>query len=981
MSGNDSLSQFFLNTSSKCERWSGGTLSRESTTAKPAEKQKSDEIAMTSLAGCDDTPLSLVDLWTDLERGLNQLYIQRIRMEPSSSRRYVYLHAHVCMYCISVGSSSDSRSPSFGRGIELYRKLEDFFKNFVNGVLELALVTWKQHFFNDVHNNVASAILKLIERERLGETINTNLISGVMKCYVELGINETEGVSNSQVERDAKVRKLHVYRDTFEKLFLEDTEAFYTKEAADFIANNPVTEYMRMVDIWLKEEQRRCEQYLHPSTQEGLVKTCEKVLIANQLNIFKHEFRSLLSAGQEEDLVRIYSLCNRVDGGLAELKAALEKHINERFTSAVEECDERDTKIDVILALRRYNSLVERYFLKDPGFVQVLDQTWAALIDGPLAHLFMDELRELKPTLEGYAGMCEKVLIARNIDVIKDDFRTLLINGRDEALSRTYSRIHPVDDDNLSALTKVLEKHIEEEGTSAVDKCGEENLEIYVNTILEVHRRYSTLVEHSFHNESCFVQALDKACTTFINKNSGTIVSKSASKSPGLLAHYCDWLLKKSAKNPEEVELEDSLTRAMILFKYIEDKDIFEKCHSKMFAKRLVSGLSVNDDAESSMITKLKQMCGCDYTSRLQRMLTDWRSSKELTDAFKDHQRNAGTPLNLDFSIAVFNSGVWPSRQTFTFEIPSELVSCIGRFTDFYNHRHNGRKLTWLLPMSKGELTTNCFQKKYTFTASTVQMSLLLMFNESVEYTIGTLVETLKLKKEVLVQVIDSLVKFQLLELVSEESDCKSSFIDKGLKGAAPVLLDDAIVRLNTSFSNKKLKVDLSKAALRTEVRQEQEQMHKNIEEDRKMVIQAAIVRIMKMRRQLKHQQLMSEVFQQLTSRFKPEAHLIKASKYLQIEGLAEVTLKAIADIPTNQLIAAIVRVMKMRKQLKHQQLVSEVLQQLSSRFKPQKCIEILIEKEYLRRAKGDKDLYEYVPCKKYVQLLEGKNKSNEYLA
>ena len=116
-------------------------------------------------------------------------------------------------------------------------------------------------------------------------------------------------------------------------------------------------------------------------------------------------------------------------------------------------------------------------------------------------------------------------------------------------------------------------------------------------------------------------------------------------------------------------------------------------------------------------------------------MLTDAHSSKELNEAFKEHERNASTSLNrscililkqladdrsltVDFSIAVFNSGVWPSRQTFTFEIPSEFVSCIGRFTDFYNHRHNGRKLTWLLPMSKGELTTNCFQKKYTFTVS-----------------------------------------------------------------------------------------------------------------------------------------------------------------------------------------------------------------------------------------------------------------------
>ena len=65
-------------------------------------------------------------------------------------------------------------------------------------------------------------------------------------------------------------------------------------------------------------------------------------------------------------------------------------------------------------------------------------KTWAALINEPLAHLFMDELRELNPTLEGYAGMCEKVLIARNIDIIKDDFRTLLVSGRDEGVNARW---------------------------------------------------------------------------------------------------------------------------------------------------------------------------------------------------------------------------------------------------------------------------------------------------------------------------------------------------------------------------------------------------------------------------------------------------------------------------------------------------------------------------------------------------------------
>lgn len=86
---------------------------------------------------------------------------------------------------------------------------------------------------------------------------------------------------------------------------------------------------------------------------------------------------------------------------------------------------------------------------------------------------------------------------------------------------------------------------------------------VYVNTILQVHKKYNALVLVAFNNDSGFVAALDKACGRFINGNSVTKAANSSSKSPELLAKYCDLLLKKSSKNPEEAELEDTLNQVV----------------------------------------------------------------------------------------------------------------------------------------------------------------------------------------------------------------------------------------------------------------------------------------------------------------------------------------------------------------------------------------------------------------------------------
>lgn len=427
---------------------------------------------------------------------------------------------------------------------------------------------------------------------------------------------------------------------------------------------------------------------------------------------------------------------------------------------------------------------------------------------------------------------CNDVLITAHSGLLRDEFQVLLDNERTDDLARMYRLLSRIKD-GLEPLRTRFETHVRKAGLAAVEKVaagGENSFEpkVYVDALLEIHGKYQQLVNVAFGGESEFVRALDNACKEFVNRNQ--ICKSSSTRSPELLAKYTDTLLKKGAKAAEESELEEMLVQIMVVFKYIEDKDVFQKFYSRMLAKRLVHTSSVSDDAETSMISKLKEACGFEYTNKLQRMFQDIQTSKDLNGAYKEWddkiKEDGDQKRSLDPSFQILGTGFWPLNAPNTpFVPPPEITKTMESFSTFYDHKHSGRKLTWLWQLCKGEIKANYVKSgskmPYTFQVSTYQMAVLLLYNDTEKLDYEEIREMTSLTDETLDPVMGILCKARVLISAPEDG--------KAVPGTKYLL--------NTNFKNKKVKVNLN-IQVKSEQKHEAEDTHKTIEEDRKLVLQ-----------------------------------------------------------------------------------------------------------------------------------------------
>lgn len=372
----------------------------------------------------------------------------------------------------------------------------------------------------------------------------------------------------------------------------------------------------------------------------------------------------------------------------------------------------------------------------------------------------------------------------RMLDKDTSGLVTLLVNDAREDLSRLF-RLYARVADALQPIATTLKRHVHAEGmelvreqkarveaaskTSSAAASAAADKPDFIQALLALHDRYTDLVSSCFGEHPTFTRALKEAFEVFVNQQVGK------SSTAELFAGYCDELLrvKGAGARMSEEDVEEQLDKLVQLFAYLSDKDVFQEFSRKQLAKRLLMDRSHSDDAESFLITKLKERCGAHFTSKLEGMITDMTLSKDVQEAFQVWFANKpsnmedvsgpaagaagsvegsaggtapagaagaaaaggtpGTPApaaagadtpamavapvsssgvrtnGLDFAVRVLTTGHWPTYAQDKINLPPELYQSEQLFREYYNTRTAQRVLRFVHALGKVWLTSTYY--------------------------------------------------------------------------------------------------------------------------------------------------------------------------------------------------------------------------------------------------------------------------------
>eukprot|EP00466_Bigelowiella_natans_P001925 jgi/Bigna1/78854/fgenesh1_pg.57_\ len=402
-----------------------------------------------------------------------------------------------------------------------------------------------------------------------------------------------------------------------------------------------------------------------------------------------------------------------------------------------------------------------------------------------------------------------------------------------------------------------------------------------VAELVRLHEHCLGLVEGPFQGSPLFHKSLKEALEDVVNSRVNDV-------SVGeMLAGRFHHLLKKggASKGAPPEKLNQEISQLVALFGYLTDKDHFAEFYRNDLAWRLLHNKSASMDMERVVIGKLKYSCGAQYTSKIEGMVSDAKTSIEFASGAT--RREQASPLLFDlggdFNARVLTSGFWPSHPEENLVLPDYMTATLGEFEKYYMDKFRRRRLKWIHSVATvtigatfksrayGEIATHITQRttikhcttihqllvvpspshiltyhyntvgtQYEFSVNGFQAAVLLALNEHGETgaTIATIRRRTQLEAGVLKRVLLCLV-------------VKSKILRKS---PAKDYNDSDRIFPNRSFASaqRRLKVP-SHIPAKEKKSKSRKAMMAVVSEDRKGALECAIVRIMKSRVKIRH--------------------------------------------------------------------------------------------------------------------------------
>ncbi|CAB16383.1 Cullin-4 [Schizosaccharomyces pombe] len=387
-----------------------------------------------------------------------------------------------------------------------------------------------------------------------------------------------------------------------------------------------------------------------------------------------------------------------------------------------------------------------------------------------------------------------------------------------------------------------------------------------VQELLSFHKFLQVVVDESFLHDETLSYAMRKAFETFINGAKG-----SQREAPArLIAKYIDYLLRVGEQASGGKPLKEVFSEILDLFRYIASKDIFEAYYKLDIAKRLLLNKSASAQNELMLLDMLKKTCGSQFTHSLEGMFRDVNISKEFTSSFR-HSKAAHN-LHRDLYVNVLSQAYWPSYPESHIRLPDDMQQDLDCFEKFYLSKQVGKKISWYASLGHCIVKARFPLGNKELSISLFQACVLLQFNnclggEGISYQ--DLKKSTELSDIDLTRTLQSLSCARIRPLVMVPKSKKPS--------------PDTMFYVNEKFTDKLYRVKINQIYLKEE-RQENSDVQEQVVRDRQFELQASIVRVMKQKEKMKHDDLVQYVINNVKDRGIPLVSDVKTA----IEKLLE---------------------------------------------------------------------------------------------